>query len=110
MIKTDKPSFVKNADSTSDDVSTFGKIWFSYFAHIFYSIESIPDFSMNLDSLDSTLQNWLIMSYSKNQPLKRYGLIFVKISRFFRKFENFENFKIVIFFILLSEIVLFCPI
>ena len=44
MIKSRKPNFVKNADSASDDVINFGKIWFIGFDDIFYSIESIPDF------------------------------------------------------------------
>ena len=73
-----KPIYPKNADSASDDVINFGKIWFIGFDHIFYSIESIPDFLMNLNSLDSTLQNWLIMSYSKNSRFKRYETFLVK--------------------------------
>ena len=78
MSKTRKPNFVKNADSASDDVINYGKIRFTCFDHIFYSIESIPDFSMNLNSLDPTLQNWLIMSYSKNSRFKRYETFLVK--------------------------------
>ena len=89
MIRTRKPNFVKNADSASDDVINFGKIWFTCFDHIFFSIESIPDFQMVLDSLDSTLQNCLIMSYSKNRPLKRYKPIFGKKMKIFRKIKKF---------------------
>ena len=83
-----KPNFVKNADSASDDVINFGKIWFIGFDDIFYSIESIPDFSMVLDSLDSTLQNWFIMSYSKNSRFKRYEPIFDEFWLFSKIFRN----------------------
>ena len=50
----------------------FWKIWSSYFDNIFYSIGSICEFSMDLNSLDSTLESCFIMSYSKIQPVKRY--------------------------------------
>ena len=94
-------------DSASDDITNFEQKRFSYFDHNFHSIESIQVFSKVLDSLDSALENCLIMFYSKNRPVKRYGSIFSKFSRFFLKFQNFENFKIALIFILSSETALF---